>query len=303
MYVQEFTKKKKKTPYPNVKELKGIATSKTEALQNDGIIAKNIVPPELIEEESRLALEAGIDFEILRKQTVIKYDIEKYKFQEAIAEALAIPKEFSTKLGSLHETSLLPVAEASSGRGYRGHGTEWIKRWKSGQLINTPQHCNQYYSKLYLKLLQELILPYINDPRGICFQRDPTFRCHIAGDPLPTGRVHCDADYGHSTAEINFWIPFSSTVYGSNSIYCESAPGAGDYNSFDMEYGEIMCFWGSQCNHYTVPNTSNVTRISVDFRVLPRSLYDMTDMPGSHFAIGGFFGHMFTDPEGNVVIQ
>ena len=73
MYVQEFTKKKKKTPYPNVKELKGIATSKTEALQNDGIIAKNIVPPELIEEESRLALEAGIDFEILRKQTVIKY--------------------------------------------------------------------------------------------------------------------------------------------------------------------------------------------------------------------------------------
>lgn len=302
MLAQEI-KTKKKSPCPNIKELNIICSKKAEALKNVGVIAKNVIPPEFIAEESRLAAEADLDLEALRRQTVIPYDTEKYQFQEAVAEALRLPKDMSSRLGSLHETSYVAIAARSGGCAYRGYGNEWIKRWKSGQLANTPHHCNQWYCELYLSLLKDIVLPYINDPRGICFQRDPTFRCHIAGDPLPTGRVHCDGDYGHSPAEINFWVPFSNTVGGSNSIYCESVPGAGDYSSFDMKYGEMMCFWGSQCNHYTVPNSSETTRVSVDFRILPRSLYDLTDIPTSHFALGGFFGHMYKDPEGNIVIE
>ena len=34
-----------------------------------------------------------------------------------------------------------------------------------------------------------------------------------------------------------------------------------------------MRFWGNQCEHYTVANTSGSTRVSFDFRVIPRSRY------------------------------
>ena len=296
--MSEFRKQKKKTPYPNINQLKIIAAAKTEALKTNGVIEKNVLSAAVVAEEAQLAVEAGIDLQSLRKQNVIKFDTDKYRLQEAVTEALRLPADMSTKLGSLHDTSILPLADTSSGCGYRGYGTEWIKRWKSKW-----EHSHQWYEALYLALLEDIVLPYVNDPRGICFQRDPTFRCHIAGDPQPSGRVHCDADYGHSSAEVNFWIPLSSEVGGTNSLYCESSPGSGDYTSFDIKYGEIVCFWGNQCNHYTVPNTTDVTRVSVDLRVLPRSLYDLTASPSSHFAIGGFFGHMYRDEDGNVVVK
>ena len=34
-----------------------------------------------------------------------------------------------------------------------------------------------------------------------------------------------------------------------------------------------MRFWGNQCQHYTVANTTRHTRVSFDFRVIPRSRY------------------------------
>lgn len=281
--------------YPNIKGLRDIASLKSKALKTDGVIAKNTIPIELSVEEARLAVKVGLDLAALRKQTVIKFDTKRFKFQEAVAEALGLPVDMSNKLGSLHNVAM---PGDSRGSGYRGYGTEWIKRWKSDF-----QYSHKQFKEFYLALLKEVVLSYVNDPGGICFQRDPTFRCHIAGDPQPTGRVHCDSDYGHSSAEINFWLPISSVVSGANTLYCESAPGVGDYTSFDYSYGDLVSFWGSQCNHYTVPNTTNVTRVSLDFRVLPRSLYDLTDSPKSHFAIGGFFGHMYINSVGDVVIQ
>jgi hypothetical protein len=295
--MSEFANANPKKPYPNVNQLKVIAAEKTRALERDGVIAKNEIPTEVVEEEESHAASAGIDLAALRKQQVVRFDTSKFQFREAVAEALGLPADMAVKLDSLHDTSILPVADTSSGCGYRGYGTEWIKRWKTNF-----EFSHQRYRKLYLRLLEELVLPYVGDPRGICFQRDPTFRCHVAGDPQPTGRVHCDSDYGHTSAEINFWLPLSSAVFGANSIYCESEPGVGDYASFDIQYGELVVFWGSQCNHYTVPNTTGVTRVSVDFRVLPRSLYNLPNSPRAHFAIGGFFGHMYRDEEGSIVV-
>ena len=36
--------------------------------------------------------------------------------------------------------------------------------------------------------------------------------------------------------------------------------------------GELL-FIGNECRNYTVPNDSDATRVSFDFRVIPRSLY------------------------------
>jgi hypothetical protein len=83
---------------------------------------------------------------------------------------------------------------------------------------------------------------------------------------------HCDADYHHQQNEINFWLPLTRS-FGNNTLWSESAPGRQDFHPFELEVGEMMQFWGNQCTHYTVPNDTDHTRITVDFRVIPLPQY------------------------------
>ena len=127
---------------------------------------------------------------------------------------------------------------------------------------------------------------------GLLFQREPSFRCHTPS-PRPTGRPHTDADYGHQSAELNVWVPVTRAS-GANSLYAESAPGAGDYAAFDVDYGDAVFFWGNQCRHYTVANDSGAARVSIDCRVLPRALHDPDEKrkdggAKTAFHVGGYY--------------
>jgi hypothetical protein len=212
------------------------------------------------EEESAMAT---AQLATLRIPGSISFDTARHALRQAVATRLGLPPD--TDLGSLKR--LDGDGASGGGPGGRGPGTEWNRRWK---------RCNgdgeAKFREAYLDLLRHVILPHISDPRGLCFQRDPTFRAHVPGGCLPLGTPHKDADYGHSRSEINFWLPLSRS-FGSNSLYAESAPGLGDYTAFDLRYGEVMRFWGNQCNHYTMPNETGVARVSLDFRVVPRSVY------------------------------
>ena len=77
----------------------------------------------------------------------------------------------------------------------------------------------------------------------------------------------------------------------------ESAPGKKDFASFEIDYGQIMRFWGNQVTHYTVPNETDISRVSIDFRVIPKSCY-IEDCK-QDFKIGGFYNYM--DAQGNIV--
>ena len=87
------------------------------------------------------------------------------------------------------------------------------------------------------------------------------------------GKRHCDADYFHQPNEINVWIPLVERVWGSNSLYCESSPGAADFAPFEATRGQFVRFYGNQAVHYTVTNTTNVTRVSFDLRLVPKPLF------------------------------
>ena len=125
----------------------------------------------------------------------------------------------------------------------------------------------------------------------MAYQKDPTFRVVLpSGEQL--GYRHCDADYHHPPAEINWWIPLTS-VHSSNSLYTESAPGRGDFRPVAMEYGQALRqtfssflssiftfyyfrrFYGNLSCHYTEPNTTDSTRVSFDLRVLSLEHHDL----------------------------
>merc|ERR1711874_783156 len=93
----------------------------------------------------------------------------------------------------------------------------------------------------------------------------PHLKYFLTGEQV--GYRHCDADYHHPPAEINWWIPLTS-VHNSNSLYTESTPGRGDFHPVTMEYGQALRFYGNLCCHYTVPNTTDSCRVSFDMRVL-----------------------------------
>ena len=100
----------------------------------------------------------------------------------------------------------------------------------------------------------------------------PSFRVHLA-HTRALGVPHCDADYFHQPNEINFWIPLVERVGGSNSLYCESSPGAADFSPFEARRGEVVQFYGNRARHYTLPNATEVTRVSMDLRVIPLPLF------------------------------
>jgi hypothetical protein len=62
-------------------------------------------------------------------------------------------------------------------------------------------------------------------------------------------------------------------VWGSNTLHVESKPGLGDFHPLELRRGQLCRFWGNQCQHYTVANQTDATRVSFDFRVIPRSMY------------------------------
>lgn len=125
-----------------------------------------------------------------------------------------------------------------------------------------------------------------SDSRGggggtLLYQREPNFRCHLPGTGHLLVHKHRDADYYHQPNELNVWIPLTD-CFGSNTLWAESAPDKGDFRPFELRVGEMMLFWGSQCLHYTVPNETDATRVSIDFRVIPSRRLYRSRYPRSH---------------------
>ena len=100
---------------------------------------------------------------------------------------------------------------------------------------------------------------------------------------------HCDLAYGHSIASLNFYIPLSAPIVGTNAIYMETQPGREDWqpvlnnsretnSNYDTgckeEEGSVVLFDGVECLHFTLENTTPFTRVSLDFRVSISEYHD-----------------------------
>lgn len=129
------------------------------------------------------------------------------------------------------------------------------------------------FFEAYRKLVAEVVAPLLGSPPGgLVYQAVPSIRCHLPGTARPLLTLHCDAEYHHPPSELNFWLPLTST-FGANTLWTESAPCRGDFRPLELEYGQLHAFYGNKCRHYTLPNTTDITRVSIDFRVLPRRVY------------------------------
>jgi hypothetical protein len=136
------------------------------------------------------------------------------------------------------------------------------------------------FLRLYHKFVRSVLAPLYGGK--ISYSSRPKMRVHLAG----TGGVskwHRDVDVTHRPDQVNAFLPFTP-CFDSCALWCESEYGKGDYRPISLEYGQLLLFDGGYLEHGTVPNTTDSTRVSLDFRFAP--LNDQVEPPWSEILAG-----------------
>ena len=126
----------------------------------------------------------------------------------------------------------------------------------------------------YKKFLKDVILPHFNE--DLLYQKIPTFRIQVPNN-ISVAEFHNDKSYSHSPDEVNIFLPITEAKE-TYTIWSESQENLGDYSPMNAEYGEYYIWDGANLKHGNKINESNISRFSVDFRVLPYSKYDENNM-------------------------
>ena len=149
----------------------------------------------------------------LRPWAVLYFEPSRWRaLQEAVATQLRCP---AVDLGRLHEI------EAS-----RGTAPRKSRRRTTGRRRDVEALEELVLS--YRAFICEVVAPHVAATfDGPCdelvFQANPSLRVVVPGD-RPSGRRHCDADYGHQPGQVNFWLPLA-LAHGPNTLWVE---GLGD---------------------------------------------------------------------------
>ena len=192
------------------------------------------------------------------------------------AEALAM---LHTQPLDAESVPMCPTLICAHKHGGRKVPTSWKRALMHQPRVISRLHRScayQAFLSAYHDFVREVVAPLSGEGEGaggLVYQCPPTLRIAMPSR-APTIGMHVDSEYArHESSEINFWVPLSTPVEGENALHLESWPGKGDFRAVALGLGEGLRFNGQQCRHYTVPNSTGHTRVSLDFRVIPRSLF------------------------------
>ena len=211
------------------------------------------------------------------------YDVNKYCFRHEIEQMFG-----TSELEKIHK-----IEECDFG----------VLNMETDQ--TTKLHKN-FYKKVresnflgeYKKFLREVILPQFNEP--LLYQKIPTFRVQVPNN-LSVAEFHNDKSYSHSPEEVNIFLPITDAKE-TYTIWAESEENLADYSPMNAEYGEYYIWDGANLKHGNKINQSDVSRFSVDFRVMPYSKYDDTNVKETvttktKLRLGSYFELMEVDDD------
>lgn len=206
------------------------------------------------------------------------YDTKEYPFKNIINNWL------DTKdLSKLHEI-----------RQYKHFDREHDQSTQWHKMFYTMIRIDKTFSKVYVNFLTDIIKPRFNEE--IVYQKIPTFRIHLPGN-VSVGEFHKDKDYrnkewAEKVREVNYYLPLTK-AYGTNTIWAESKEDKGDFKSIDSGYGECVEWEASKLTHGNKDNVTSITRVSMDFRIIPKSRYiesnHLTINTKVPFGVGGYY--------------
>ena len=151
------------------------------------------------------------------------------------------------------------------------------------------------FNNIYTKFLTNVIKPRFNEE--IVYQKIPTLRVHLPGN-ISVGEFHKDKHYrneewAEKVQELNYFVPLTK-AYGTNTIWAETEEDLGDFQEIRANYGECVEWSATKLTHGNKQNLTSVTRVSFDFRIIPKSRYiesnHLTINTKIPFGIGGYYG-------------
>ena len=153
------------------------------------------------------------------------------------------------------------------------------------------------FQQAYDEFVRSVCCPFVasmsNDPLDeLYYQSFPCVRALRPGD-FSIG-PHADCNYGHHPCSINFYIPLTK-IEGSASLFLESRPGSEDWHPIEGEYGMVKRFAGAICTHWTAENNTDFTRVSLDFRIIPGSMFSQLRCGGK---LSGGVRDVYREKEG-----
>ena len=222
----------------------------------------------------------------LHKEIVFEYAIESFDFGALIRDIIGVPQ--GVPLDELHRTT--EGQEMMGAKLQSGHrGNLYQCRWQRAKTGAGTGHCSPQWDRfatLLRTFVRQVVAPLMGGTEGLVYQAEPTLRVQMPCEKA-MGKPHCDADYHHLPEEVNFWIPFSAGLCSQNTLWSESRPGLGDFHPFLLRPGQVCRFYGNKCRHFTKPNTSDSTRVSMDLRVISRASGGYRENP--RFRLGEYF--------------
>lgn len=179
----------------------------------------------------------------------VKYDIQKYDFKTLFEDILEV--DDLTKIYT-EDYKLLTTT------------TDWKTIYHERFHKKIVQDDTFY--KLYKKFIKEVITPVLDF--DFIYQRIPNFRVHMIGN-VAVGDWHKDADYNHSVYEMNIFLPITN-AFGNNAIWVREDKEF----PIECEYGNIIKWNSSVLLHGNKINNTDSSRVSIDFRFLPKDKYN-----------------------------
>lgn len=167
---------------------------------------------------------------------------------------------------------------------------------------NTTEYHNMFnknkslFEEDYENIVKHIKNTKYKNEEFIVYQTFPALRVSIPGN-LSVGEMHVDADYNHPKEEMNYWMPLTK-LNETNTVWHESEPNKGDFKPLIINYGEIAEVYFNKCRHFSKINTTNKTRFSLDFRIIPGSKWHLVDNNNSSmfhkvkFVIGKYYKKM-----------
>lgn len=205
----------------------------------------------------------GIPYPTLRNESSFLYDVESFPLDRILAETLGVED-----LSKLHLDHPL---KKDKGRLLASLQNRTRRR-------RFHQCFDSFVTSHVIPLLHSQALArgvfYTNRhqlqggrPQAIVYRYQAFPSVNIVRPGENSTDPHCDMAQGHSVGNISYHIPLTAT-FGTNAVYTESRPGREDWHPLCTKSpGLGFHFDGARCLHFNLKNETDITRVSLNFRI------------------------------------
>jgi len=207
-----------------------------------------------------------------------EYNTDLYPFRQIVSEWFDVDN-----ISKLHEIKKYNLFDREHDQSSKWHKVFYEKIREDNS-----------FNELYVKFLTDFVKPWYEEE--IVYQKIPTFRVHLVGN-VAVGDWHKDRDYRNlnwakKVKELNYYVPLTA-AYNTNTIWAETSEDKKDFEPMEANYGECIEWGASWLTHGNKVNETTVSRVSFDFRVIPKSRYTdsnhLTINTKTPFNIGGYY--------------